>query len=154
MSTATKIGYDVDFVEWTAQMAELLREGRFDELDVEHLAEEIEDLGKNHVFSVQSQLRRMLLHLIKMRIQPERSGNSWRHSITDARDKIERRFADSPSLRRKLESQLRRIYRQAVIDALYETKLTERAAELDIPAECPYTLDELLAPDLSGLSPR
>jgi hypothetical protein len=135
-------------------MAELLREGRFAELDVEHLAEEIESLGRNHAFSVQSQLRRMLLHLIKMRIQPERTGSSWRRSITDSRNRMERRLTDSPSLRRKLESELERIYRRAVSDALYETNLTERAAELDIPAECPYTLDELLAPDPGALWPR
>lgn len=154
MSTATRVGYDVDFVEWTAQMAELLREGRFAELDIEHLAQEIEDLGKRDGRSVDSQLRRMLLHLIKLRIQPKRAGSSWRHSILDARDKIEGLLADSPSLRRKLESQREKIYRRAVVDALAETNLTKRAAEFNIPAGCPYSLDELLGPDPAALWSR
>ena len=40
--------YDEDFGLWTAEAARLLREGRFAEIDVEHVAEEIEDMGKNH----------------------------------------------------------------------------------------------------------
>jgi len=151
MSTVTKTGYDVDFVEWTAQTAELLREGRFAEVDLEHLAEEIEDLGKSHRYAVESQMRRLLLNLIKVRIQPECAGSSWLHSIGSARRALEDRLQDSPSLRRYLEENLARFYRQAVADAFFETKLAKRAAGLDIPADCPYTLDELLGPDPEAL---
>ena len=38
--------YERDFVRWTARNADLLRERRFDEIDFEHIAEEIEDLGR------------------------------------------------------------------------------------------------------------
>lgn len=38
--------YDEDFFRWTERAAELLRAGRFDELDAEHVAQEIEDMGK------------------------------------------------------------------------------------------------------------
>jgi len=34
-----------DFYSWTHQQAELLRAGRFGELDLNTLAEEIEDMG-------------------------------------------------------------------------------------------------------------
>jgi len=37
--------YDQDFAEWTRQNAELLRSGRASEADLEHIAEEIEDMG-------------------------------------------------------------------------------------------------------------
>ena len=46
MATISKALYDTDFVEWTAHNAELLRHGRFEELDLEHVAEEIEDFRK------------------------------------------------------------------------------------------------------------
>ena len=38
--------YDRDFFEWTQCNAALLRAGRFDQADIEHIAKEIEDLGK------------------------------------------------------------------------------------------------------------
>jgi hypothetical protein len=33
--------YDRDFFEWTVRNAELLRSGRLEEIDLEHVAEEI-----------------------------------------------------------------------------------------------------------------
>ena len=132
--------YDTDFVEWTAHTAELLRDGRFDDVDLEHVAEEIEDLGKNDRQTVLSHLSRLLMHQIKRKIQPERDGPSWRHSVTTSRTKIAYKIADSPSLRRLLEQNLQKTYRQAIKDALFETGLKSA----DLPERCPYTLDELL----------
>ena len=154
MGATTKVDYDTDFVEWTAEQAELLRERRFSELDLEHLAEEIEDLGKSEASGVRSQLRRMLVHLIKLRIQPERASESWLHSIADAQATILQAFEDSPSLRRRLEVNLQKTYEAAVRQALRETRLRARAADLDIPATCPYALDELLTDKLDDLLPQ
>ena len=69
MGTTTKTLYDTDFVEWADQTAALVRAGRFNEVDVENLAEEIEGLGKSERKAVRSQLRRMLMHLIKQQIR-------------------------------------------------------------------------------------
>ena len=103
MGAVTKTLYETDFVEWTERTAALLRAGRFDEADIEHAAEEIEDLGRSERSAVASQLKRMLMHLLKQRIQPERDGVSWRRSIVEGRSEIEFRFDDSPSLRRYAE---------------------------------------------------
>ena len=154
MSVSTKIDYDTDFVGWTAQTADLLRERRFSDLDLEHLAEEIQDLGKRDARAVRSQLRRMLMHLIKLRIQPERASKSWRNSISDPRVRIIDDLRDSPSLRHYLLVNLEEIYSQAVQQALEQTDLEARAAELGIPATCPFTLDELLTDRLDNLWPR
>jgi len=151
MGTTAKTLYDTDFVEWTARTAELIREGRLGEVDLENLAEEIADLGNSERSAVASQLSRMLMHLVKERIQPERAGASWRSSIVDARREIWFKIENSPSLRSYLAERLKKIYRQAVRDALDETNLTEHARELDIPKECPYTLDALLEGDVNAL---
>jgi hypothetical protein len=143
MATTTKTLYDTDFVEWTAHTAGLLREGRLDDVDLEHLAEEIEDLGRNDQHTVLSHLSRLLKHQIKRKIQPERDGSSWRSSVTTSREKIELKIADSPSLRLLLEKNLQKSYRQAIKDALFETGLKSA----DLPQQCPYTLDELLERD-------
>jgi hypothetical protein len=147
MGATTKTLYETDFVEWTSRTAELLRAGRLDEADLQHAAEEIEDLGKSERSAVASQLRRMLAHLVKQQIQPERDGASWRRSITEGRAEIEFKLEDSPSLRRYARDNLQKIYERAVNDALFETGLAERRRELNLPAECPYTLKDLLESD-------
>ena len=153
MSTSTKSLYDTDFVEWAARTADLLRRGRIAELNLENVAGEIEDLEKSERSAVRSQLRRMLVHLLKSRIQPERSGTSWRGSVANARIEILDHFGDSPSLRKHAEANLQRIYREAVELALVETNPAGHAANPDIPEECPYTLETLLEGDLNALWP-
>jgi hypothetical protein len=154
MGALTKTLYDTDFVEWAAKTAELLRQGRLDEVDLEQVAEEIQDLADIKKVAVRSQLRRMLMHLVKMRIQPERAGMSWRRSIASARAEIEDLMEDSPSLRRHLEETLEKTYGRAVKQALNETNLKSNARDLDIPEKCPYKLEELLEADLDTLWPR
>lgn len=151
MGGLTKTLYDTDFVEWAAATAELLRERRFDDVDFEHLIEEIVSLGQSDELAVRSQLRRMLMHLVKMRIQPERTGTSWRKSIAGARAEIEDLMERPPSLRRHLEGSLEKVYGRAIKQALDETNLKSKAKELDIPAKCPYTLDELLEGEIDAL---
>ena len=140
MATTIKTLYDTDFAEWAIHTAKLLRAGRLDELDLENVAEEIEDLARRQKSAVRSQLTRMLEHKIKQMIQPERDGNSWRRSIAGARIKIQRDLEDSPSLRPYLEQNLQRFYRDAVKLAVIETGL-EHAK---IPEECPWTIEALL----------
>jgi len=154
MGTSTKSLYNTDFVEWAARTADRLRRGRLDELDLETVAEEIEDLGKSESSTVRSQLRRMLVHLVKSRSQPERSGASWRGSVASARTEILDHFGDSPSLRKHAEINLQRIYREAVELTLVETNLAGNAANPGIPEACPYTLEAQLEGDLNALWPR
>jgi hypothetical protein len=146
-TAAMKALYETDFVEWTAKTAELLRAGRLDQIDLEHAAEEIEDLGNSERWAVESQLRRMLLHLIKQRIQPERDGSSWKQSITNGRAEIAGKLEDSPSLRRFAQESLQKIYEKAVKDALFETGMSTKRKSLKLPAECPYDLKALLEAD-------
>src|ERR1051325_5989570 len=121
MAVATKSLYDVDFAEWAFEVANLLRERRFDEVDWATVIEEIDDLAKNQHSAVRSQLWRMLLHLIKIAIQPQKESASWRHSIADAQDKLQRKCTTSPSLVRALETDLQKIYERSIVGALYET---------------------------------
>ena len=139
MGSATKTLYDTDFAEWSAQTAALLRARRFDQLDIDNIAEEIESLGKSNRLAVQSQMRRLLLHQIKRRIQPKKETASWRRSILDSQHRITALLSDSPSLARFLESDLDDIYRGAVRGALIETGLPEA-----LPDRCPFTVGQLL----------
>ena len=68
--------YDADFAEWTRETAVLIRSGRFEEADLEHMAEEIEDMGKSQRFQVFSGCRVLLMHLLKWQYQPGRRTQS------------------------------------------------------------------------------
>lgn len=137
---AATTAYDGDFAEWLRHTEELLRQGRWGELDVEHLAEEIEDLGKRERRALGSQLTRLLLHLLKWRFQPERRTDSWLDSIADARLQIALAIEDSPSLAAYPATQLALSYRRARQEAMRQTELPAQR----FPAECPFTIDQIL----------
>src|SRR5271165_7095839 len=99
MDTLVKTLYDTDHLEWAEQTAELIRQRRFDDIDVEHLIEEVEYLAGNEKSAVKSQMRRLLVHLIKQGIEPRRDGASWRVSILSAQQELRDQIKDSPSLR-------------------------------------------------------
>jgi hypothetical protein len=151
MSTATKTLYKTDFVEWADHTAELLGPGKFDRVDLEHLIEEVAGLAGSDRHAEVSQRRRMLLHLIKERIPPERAGSSWQSSVIFAQRDIELYLEASPRLRRHLPGALQKTYRIAVKDALEETGLTAIAKEFSLPEECPYKLADLLEGDRDAL---
>src|SRR5580700_9501678 len=91
--------YDADFAEWTRQNAELLRSGCASEADLEHIAEEIEDMGKRERRSLHNRFVRLIEHLLKWRHQPERRGASWARTIIVQRRGIQRLLKENPSFR-------------------------------------------------------
>ena len=132
--------YDRDAVEWAEQNAALLRAGRFDEADIEHIAEEIEDMARSRRRELRSYLRVLLTHLLKYKHQPERRGASWKATLVRMRTEIPEVLEENPSLRPKLASLAEQAYPAAVRPAAAETGLPEAA----FPGQCPYTLDQIL----------
>lgn len=135
--------YDQDLYTWAMTSAELLRDGRLDELDREHLAEELESMGKSELRALESRLTVLLAHLLKWQFQPERRGKSWQRTLVEQRKRIARLLRDSPSLRPRVPALLPDAYDSALRLAAEETGLDET----DFPAECPYTPEQALAED-------
>jgi hypothetical protein len=131
--------YDDDFYAWTQDQARLLRAGDFHAVDVTHLAEEIEDLGKSQRHAVTSHLRVLMLHLLKWEHQPQRRSESWLSSIGNARAEIDGYLDDNPSLRHDLQMFVDRVYPSARRLAAVETSLSPET----FPATCPWTLAQL-----------
>jgi hypothetical protein len=96
------VGYDEDVLLWSQQQARLLREGRFAELDIDHLADEIEDVGKSEKRELESRCAVLLAHLLKWIEQPERRSNSWRFTIRAQRERIALALKTTPSLKTAL----------------------------------------------------
>ena len=95
--------YDQDIFAWSKQQAEALRSvargGSNQALDWDNLAEEIEDLGRSQQSALQSQVRRIIGHFLKLeycRMAGPRRG--WRASIVDARVEIDILLKHNPSL--------------------------------------------------------
>jgi hypothetical protein len=137
MGVSTATLYDTDFYEWTAQSAELLRRRRLTDLDLEHLAEEIEDLGKRDRWEVHNRLRVLITHLLKWDVQPDRA------TIDTQRADLEPIFEQSPSLRRYAGEDLSKIYSKAARHALRETGKHPSA----LSGECPFSMEQILDED-------
>jgi hypothetical protein len=98
--------YEKDFLAWTQQQSELIRQGRWQEVDLDHLIEELEDMGKSNHRELESRLVVLLAHLLKWEFQlnqledqwREFDGRSWRKTIIEQRVQIERLLEDRPSL--------------------------------------------------------
>jgi hypothetical protein len=91
--------YDRDFYAWSREQAELLRAGKLAEADIEHIAEEIDSMGRTEKRELISRLSVLLLHLLKWRYQPGKRGPSWEASISNQRDGIAEHLDDNPSLK-------------------------------------------------------
>ena len=135
--------YDKDLVEWARRSAELLRAGRFEQADIEHIAEEIEDMGIRDLRALDSRLEVLLAHLLKWGFQREKRSRSWEKTIAVQRKGVERLLERNPSLRRRIKMDLTSNYRFAVRLAAIETGLPKS----HFPAECPFTVEQILDPE-------
>jgi Domain of unknown function DUF29 len=138
--------YDDDFYAWTQHQAEVLRTMRRadNRLDREHLAEEIEDLGKSERNAVYSRIARILEHFLKLAYSPaEPPRYGWMASILEARQALGRHL--TPTLRNAARQEFPALYRDArEVAAIRMLEHGEEAAAEALPAICPYTLEQVL----------
>lgn len=134
--------YEDDVVAWSTEQARLLRERRFELLDVDNIAEEIEDVGKSEQRELASRMAVLLAHLLKWQFQPERRGKSWRLTIADQRRLVRRRLAKTPSMRPMLTDADWQddMWTDAVAQATKESGLSRE----NFPAQCPWSFDDVL----------
>jgi hypothetical protein len=143
MTKQTASLYEQDFYAWANEQAALLRAGQLAAADIEHIAEEIESMGKTEKRELVSRLVILLLHLLKWRFQPLLQGPSWRATIRIQRREINEHLADNPSLKTKLGPAIEAAYDRAIIQASAETGLPEST----FPPACAWTFDQIIAED-------
>ena len=132
--------HERDFYTWTHRQADLLREGRFNELDITHLIEELESMGARERRELGNRLAVLLAHLLKWQCQPERRGNSWKRTLKIQRIEINDLLADNPGLKSELNEIFAKAYQKARVLAADETSLDEAA----FPGEAPFALQATL----------
>ncbi|MBY0578618.1 MAG: DUF29 domain-containing protein [Burkholderiales bacterium] len=132
--------YETDVVAWANEQARLIRAGRFDLLDLEHIAEEIEDVGKSEKRELASRMAVLLAHLLKWQYQPERQCKSWSQTINDQRIELDYHLDENPSLRTNFDDEkwLKMVWAKAASQARQETNLD------CFPPSCPWKMTDIL----------
>ncbi len=132
--------YELDFHAWASEQATLLRAGRLSDIDMEHIAEEIEALGRGERHELTSRLSVLLLHLLKWSYQPELRGRSWELTIKEQRRQIARHLKKNPSLKPWTDEAMAEAYGDAVLRAELEMNLLRDM----LPWGCPYRFEQVL----------
>jgi len=131
--------YDTDFYAWALYNARLLKEGKFSELDVEHLIEELEDMGNNRQ-ELANRFIILIAHLLKWQYQPDKRSSHWEGSINEQRVRIMRLIRQKPSLKPGFAHAILDAYPDAVALAVKDTKKPATC----FPQACPYSIEQLL----------
>jgi hypothetical protein len=140
MRTNASGEYEKDFYAWTSHNAELLRKGKFSQLDIKNVAEEIESMGKRDKRELLSRLALLIAHLLKWQFQSARRSKSWLLAIKNQRLEIIDLLKESPSLKHEIELQFHHAYEKAILFASEETGIDEN----EFPDHCPFTLEQCL----------
>ena len=142
MTDADKSLYEDDFYAWTQKQAELLRRGpgAANQLDVELIAEEIEDLGRSELHACQSLCEHIIEHLLKLEYSGlDEPANHWRREVTEWRLQLERKSTRSIVAKLDLPDRYRYALR---LLRYFENDIPGFMSR--VPAECPYSLDQIL----------
>jgi hypothetical protein len=131
--------YDGDFYTWSQEQGRLVREGRWNEVDRENVAEEIESLGREQFNKLESAIRIVLIHMLKWDFQPAKRSRSWALSIKGMRVDLESVLLDNPGLKPRIPEAITRAFRRARIEAAKETGKRESS----FPETCPYSFDDI-----------
>jgi hypothetical protein len=137
--------YAADFAAWAAHQAVMARLGQWEDMDQEHLAEELEALSRSEHSALESHLEVLLTHLLKWRFDVDSPDprRLWRLTIREQRRRLARLLQRSPSLRPTLPQVLHDSYPHARLMAIDATDLPATA----LPETCPWTLQEVLDAD-------
>ncbi len=134
--------YEQDLYAWTMHNVQLLREGRLGEIDAEHIAEELESMGRSEKQQLMNRLAILFAHLLKWQYQPEHRSGSWRGTIREQRKRINKLLKENPSL--KSDELMPEVIFDAYDIAITRASVETGFAETNFPADCPYTLEQTI----------
>jgi hypothetical protein len=140
MSRSLAETYDLDFYAWAMRNAELIREGRLSEIDVENVAEELESMGKSQRRALSNRLIVLLAHFLKWQYQPDKRSRSWKNTIKVQRLDLRELLDENPSLQPSLQEAMVSAYTKARLLAASDTGLDE----MEFPEDCPFTLEQAM----------
>jgi hypothetical protein len=153
----SKTLYDRDLQLWIEQTIRYLQNREFELLDIEHLIEELTDLGKAEKNTLKSNLKILLAHLLKLKVQndaPSSMKTSWYNSVIEHRQRVLDNLTDTPSLKSFLNEAVEKAYPDARKIAIKESKLARFGVRIPEESEysmtCPFSIEQILNEDFYG----
>lgn len=140
--------FNRDYCAWVKEQIRLLHLRSFDQLDLEHLPDELDSLVWLIGREIETNLGAICNHLLKYKyareyLNDEPCCDSWRSTLLRAREQIAQELEDSPSLQDYPAKELDSCYQMAVNQVYQETKLPDDA----LPKNCPWTVYQVLDKD-------
>ncbi len=152
--------YRKDYYSWALKTADLVRQGRFAEIDPEVLGEEIEDMGKSEKREFTNLLSQSFSHLIKVAYLLEKypdNKNRWRKDaeifLEDAMDTLR----ENPGLKGELPKIVEDSWKRArglVFQAFDDFTKRGDLDRAGIPAACPWAPEAVLAGNILPQDPE
>jgi len=149
--------YDRDLLVWIECTIEQLKNREFESLDIEHLIEELVDLGKSEKNALRSNLMVLLAHLLKLKVQhdlPDSMKESWYYSVIEHRQRVLNNLTDTPSLHSFLAEAVEKAYQDGRKLAIKQGKLARFGIKIpdekEYPLICPFSLEQILDEDFYG----
>lgn len=139
------IAYEADFHAWALEQAALLRAGRLSEIDIGHIADELESLGKGERRELIRQVRAVISHMLVGHFGAD-GWDDLRHAeLSNRRLDLVDLLKDNPSLRQEMAAVIQDAYRRS-----RDTVRLDGVPADDLPADCPWTLNEILGAETAG----
>jgi hypothetical protein len=143
--------YNRDFQEWLEKTKTLLMQRNFESLDLEHLIEELENLGKSEKKTLKSNLKILLAHLLKLQVQydaPSEMKGSWYRSVDEHRTRVLDDLNTSPSLKFYLETAIAEGFSDTLRLAIKEGKRASFGVRIpdlnEYPSSNPFSIEQIL----------
>jgi hypothetical protein len=140
---ALQLEYEQDFYSWIYKNIAILKQRKFNELDVDILIDELESMAKRDIRELVSRFMILIAHLLKWQFQPANRSSSWNGSICEQRIRIVKQLKESPSLKNQLTDAIQSAYSDALKIAVKETALAIKT----FPSTCQYSIEQLLDED-------
>ncbi len=135
--------YDSDFFAWTQEQARLLRERRWNDLDLENLVDEVESVGGSERREIRNRLTVLIAHLLKWKYQPGSRGPAWSGTIREQRSQLADILEASPSLRAYFSKQVAERHLSGRLDAAKDTGIAFGL----FPDRLEFSEEQVLDPD-------
>lgn len=132
--------YEQDFYGWIQNQVALLQNRCFEQVDLEHLIEELQIMGARERRELVNRLCVLLMHLLKWQYEPERRSKSWVNTIREQRRMIPKHLQDNPSLKGVFPALWSEAYDDARKEAALETSLPLQI----FPNECPWMFEQVM----------
>jgi hypothetical protein len=133
-----------DFGGWLADQVKVLHSRQYELLDWDNLAEELEDMYANLELDLESDLIRVLEHLLKLQFEPsdiefDRRARNWKVSVIEHRGRIATIVRKSKTLANKIPEFLP----YAFVVALKKAATSMGIEESALPPNCPWNPDQI-----------